>query len=514
MGVDDHPGRRRRALLSVTDKSHLDTVATLLCSYDYDLFASGGTAAYLRDTGFDCTEISDLTGFPEVFGGRVKTLHPKVFAGILGARETDFEDVAGLGIAPFDVVIVNLYDFASAVEQGASEDEIVEKIDIGGPSLLRAAAKNFKRVCVLSDPAHYDEFVYECRRNDGLPGLDFRRRMAADTFALVTDYDNMIADWFDRDADPAYKLLQLRYGENPHQSAEIVVPAGDDAHPLSGMGLRIWNGKQLSYNNLIDVIAAVKMILDLDERSCAAIKHTNPCGVGRGDDDTAALEAALICDPESAFGGIFAFGGRVDAEAAEILRRRFCEVVLAPEFSAEALETLRRKKNLRVLTYDAEAFREMTTGQSRSFGSVTMQQDEDEGFPELETWKHVAGPAPDAETDAALRFNWKVCKHVKSNAIVLGNATATLGIGAGQMSRVDSAKIAVRKAGDQSLDLAGSVCASDAFFPFADSIETLYAAGVRAVIAPGGSIRDDEVIAAAETLGLTLIHTERRHFRH
>lgn len=514
MGFDTELNRNRRALLSVTDKTDLDNVATLLSSYDYELFASGGTFAYLQQNGIEAREISELTQFPEIFGGRVKTLHPMVFGGILGAQETDFDEVKSLGLAPFDVVIVNLYDFAEALESGADEAGMVEKIDIGGPSLLRAAAKNFQRVCVLSDPLHYEEFTFECRANDGFPSLDFRRRMAADTFGLVTEYDEMISNWFHRDAPADYKLLELRYGENPHQSAEIVVPGGDDDEPLSGMGLRIWNGKQLSYNNLIDVIAGVKLITDLGGCSCAAIKHTNPCGVGQGASDLEALSAALLCDPESAFGGIFAFSGPVGPHAAEILAQRFCEVVLAPEYTSQALQVLRGKKNLRVLTYDADLFLQVTKGQSKSFGNVTLQQDEDEGFPELDDWKHVAGPAPDARTREGLIFKWKVCKHVKSNAIVLGNATATLGIGAGQMSRVDSTRIAVRKAGDQNLDLQGAICASDAFFPFADSIERLHEAGIKAVIAPGGSIRDEEVIAAAEKLGITLIHTGRRHFRH
>jgi phosphoribosylaminoimidazolecarboxamide formyltransferase / IMP cyclohydrolase len=514
MGIDSRLERNRRALLSVTDKTDLDTVATVLNSFDYELFASGGTYQYLLDHGFEANEVSGLTKFPEIFGGRVKTLHPAVFGGILGAEEADFADVKKLGIEPFDVVVVNLYDFADALASGADEAAMVEKIDIGGPSLLRAAAKNFKRVCVLSDPESYEEFVFECRANEGLPSLDFRQRMAAQTFGLVAEYDNLIAEWFHRDAEAEYKLLELRYGENPHQSAEIVVPSGEDEEPLSGMGLRIWNGKQLSYNNLVDAIAALKLIIDLGGTSCVAMKHTNPCGVGQGPSDIEALESALICDPESAFGGIFAFSCAVDAGAAEILRKRFCEVVLAPEFTAEALELLRKKKNLRVLTYDGELFSQATRGQSKSFGNVTLQQDEDDGFPELDEWQHVAGPAPDARTTEGLIFNWKICKHVKSNAIVLGNDTATLGIGAGQMSRVDSTRIAVRKAGDQKLDLKGSICASDAFFPFADSIERLNEAGIAAIIAPGGSIRDEEVIAAADKLGITLVHVNRRHFRH
>lgn len=506
--------RRRRALISVTDKSGLDDVAAVLQSYDYQLLASGGSAAYLRDHGYEVVEVGDVTGFPEVFGGRVKTLHPLVFGGILGAREEDFAEVAELGLEPIDVVICNLYDFAGAVEQGGDEAAVIEKIDIGGPSLLRAAAKNHARVCVLADPSFYEEFVFECRANDGLPGAEFRARMAAAVFALVTDYDAQIAEWFYRD-EVRDVAVSLRYGENPHQSAEMILPAGDDPdNPLSGMGLRQFNGKELSYNNLVDVIAALKLTLDLEGECCVAMKHTNPCGVGRGDSPAEALERALRCDPDSAFGGIFSFTGKLDLAAAEVLASRFCEVILAPEYAADALARLQKKKNLRVLTYDREVFAGAAEGAEKGFGAITLRQQEDAGFPEIAEWKHVAGPEPDEAVADALGFLWRVCKHVKSNAVVLGDRTATFGVGAGQMSRVDSTRIAVRKAGDQGIDLAGCACASDAFFPFADSIEQLHAAGVAAVIAPGGSIRDEEVIAAAERLGVTLIHTNRRHFRH
>ena len=510
--------RPRRALLSVTDKTRLEDVATLLHSYDYELVASGGTAKYLAEHGFPVTEVSETTGFPEIFGGRVKTLHPKIFGGILGADEADFPAVAGLGVAPFDVVVVNLYDFEQTVESGADDAAVIEKIDIGGPSLLRAAAKNHRRVCVLSDPESYEEFAHECRAGDGFPGAEFRRRMAAEAFARTADYDTAIADWFDdgdeETSEDDEQVVTLRYGENPHQKAEVLLAAVEEEHPFAAIGLRQWNGKELSYNNLVDVIAAVKLVDDLGGVCCAAVKHTNPCGVGTADTPVAALERALRCDPESAFGGVFAFTTTVDADVVEILRKRFCEVVIAPEYTVEAMSVLQKKQNLRVLSVDLATFRESTQGQGRAFGELELYQEEDAGFPELDTWRHVAGPSPDAATLAALRLHWKVCKHVKSNAIVLGDAESTLGIGAGQMSRVDSTRIAVRKAGDQSLDLQGCVCASDAFFPFADSIERLHEVGVRAVVAPGGSIRDEEVIEAANRLGVTLYHTDRRHFRH
>ncbi len=532
--------RRRRALLSVTDKSRLGELARALDGRGYELVASGGTAIALRDEGLAVRDVSELTGFPEIFGGRIKTLHPLVFGGILGPDEAALTQAAGLGVLPFDVVVVNLYDFGAAVDAGADEAAAIEKIDIGGPSLLRAAAKNHARVCVLPDPAFYDDFLEAIAGDTGFPDLEFRRNMAAATFAVTADYDAAIADWFvgghaccddpDHDHDHEHEQIlgiELRYGENPHQKAELMLPGDDTDDPLAGMGLQQLSGKELSFNNLMDVVAAVKLVDDLDvvdpevvdpeggdRVACAAIKHTNPCGVGLGTTAAQALARALLCDPDAAFGGVFVFTGEVDAGAAAELHARFCEVIVAPSFSDDALELLGRKKNLRLLSLDRDAFRAATWGQVRIFGDVQLHQDEDEGFPELETWRHVAGPAPDARTADALRLLWRICKHVKSNAVLLGDAAGTLGVGAGQMSRVDSVRLAVRKAADRSLDLTGCACASDAFFPFPDGIEQLHAAGVRAVVAPAGSIRDADVIATAERLGVTLMHTDRRHFRH
>jgi len=514
MASDPRLKRPRRALFSVTDKRGLVELAGDLQGFGYEFVASGGTAAHLRDAGYHVTDVSEVTGFPEIFGGRVKTLHPRVFGGILGATEEDFADVEELGVGPIDVVVCNLYDFASTVADGADHAAVIEKIDIGGPSLLRAAAKNHDRVCVLGDPDDYAPFAEACRAGGGFPDAAFRRRMAAETFARVTDYDIQITEYFAGEPEDGHLGVELRYGENPHQEAELFLPGDDAETPLAGLGLRQLNGKALSYNNLLDTIAAAKLIGDLEGVTCAAVKHTNPCGVGTAKTPAAALERALLCDPESAFGGIFAFTVEVDEAAVAILRKRFCEVVLAPGFDPAALAILQKKKNLRVLTCEPDVFARATRGQGRAFGQVQLHQEEDEGFPELADWTHVAGPAPDARMRDALVLNWRVCKHVKSNAIVLGDHEGTLGIGAGQMSRVDSTRIAIRKAGDQELDLRGCVCASDAFFPFADSIERLHEAGVAGVIAPGGSIRDEEVGAAAERLGVTLIHTNRRHFRH
>ncbi|MEZ4388730.1 MAG: bifunctional phosphoribosylaminoimidazolecarboxamide formyltransferase/IMP cyclohydrolase [Candidatus Krumholzibacteriia bacterium] len=498
----------RRALLSVSDKSHLDHVASILESYEFELVASGGTARYLREHGFACTDVSAVTGFPEVFGGRVKTLHPLIHGGILGPDVEAFAapEIASLGLMPIDVVVVNLYPFEQTLAAGGDDEALIESIDIGGPAMLRAAAKNFRRVTLLSSPDQYDEFLHECRAGDGVPSLAFRRRCAQAGFARMAAYNQAIADWLaGRDAAAA----ALRYGENPHQTATLSIAGGD----LASVGLAQLGGKELSYNNLVDLIAALKLVLDADGSACAVIKHTNPCGYGLGA-PAVALERALICDPVSAFGGIFAFNREVDADVAETLAGRFLEAVVAPFYTDEARRRLTRKKNLRVMTCDLMRFAAATRGRSRSWGRITLEQSEDEGFPELAVWRLAAGPEPSAEAAADLALAWTVCKHGKSNAIVLARGGATLGCGFGQMSRVDSVKLAVSKAADQGLDLTGCVAASDGFFPFPDGVEALAAAGVTAVVAPGGSIRDDEGAARAAELGLTLLLTDRRHFNH
>jgi len=498
----------RRALLSVSDKSHLDHVASLLASYDYELLASGGTAKYLRDHGFECTDVSAVTGFPEVFGGRVKTIHPLIHGGILGAEREDFvtDESQDLGLLPIDVVVVNLYPFEQTLAGGGTEAELIEKIDIGGPAMLRAAAKNHGRVTLLSSPDQYDEFLHECRRFDGTPSDDFRRRCALAGFRRMAEYNRAIADWLGGNT-PAGQTL--RYGENPHQTATLSVDGGG----LADVGLVQLGGKDLSYNNLVDLIAAVKLVQDVDQSACAVIKHTNPCGFGMGE-AFQALERALICDPVSAFGGIFAFNREVDLATAEALAGRFLEVVVAPSYSDDARRRLGKKKNLRVMTCDLDAFTDATRGRARTWGRVMLQQSEDDGFPELASWRVAAGDEPADDVARDLKLAWAVCKHGKSNAIVLARDGATLGCGFGQMSRVDSVKLAVSKAGDQGLDLEHCVAASDGFFPFPDGIEALAAAGVTAVVAPGGSIRDDEVAARAGELGITLILTDRRHFNH
>ena len=452
--------------------------------------------------------VSDLTGYPSIFGGRVKTLHPAVHGGILGPTRESFAETAELGIHPIDVVVVNLYRFEDAIARGAGVDETVEQIDIGGPALLRAAAKNFGRVTVVADPSRYAEFLAELDNNDGDTSLPFRRRMAALAFRRCEQYNEAIAGWLEGVTGERAGIT-LRYGENPHQAAMLEVP-GDD---LASVGLVQHGGKELSYNNIVDLVAAVKLVADFAEPCCGVIKHTNPCGFGLGA-GAVGLERALQCDPVSAFGGVFAFNGTIDEATAEILAARFLEIIVAPSFAPAALERLAKKKNVRVLTVDLARFAATTGGRRRSWGSLHLWQEEDAGFPELSDWDVVAGDDPDPATRTALEMAWKVCKHGKSNAIVITGDDATLGMGFGQMSRVDSVELAIMKAGNQGLDLAGSVAASDGFFPFPDGVQKLAEAGVRAVVAPGGSIRDDEVAAAAKELGITLILTGRRHFNH
>lgn len=505
--------RKRRALLSCTDKTGLPELAADLVRHDHELVASGGTARLLRDRGFAVTAVSELTGFPEIFGGRVKTLHPAVHGGILGPNDDDFAAVADLGIAPIDVVCVNLYRFEEAVRQGDNDEAIIEEIDIGGPALLRAAAKNFARVAVLCDPAQYDAFRRELAIGAGTVSAPLRRRLAAEAFSRVAAYDAAIAAWFAGTAN-APASLPLRYGENPHQRARLALPAAPAAQPLAACGLNLLGGKELSYNNLVDLIAALKLSADLPAAACAIIKHTNPCGCGLGRTPAAALARALLSDPDAAFGGVYAFGAEVDHEAATELNARFLEIVAAPSYTEDALARLLRKKNVRVLTWDAQVFLAATRGSSRGFGGLVLHQDEDEGFPELAAWQLAAGTEPSGALRDALALAWRVCKHVKSNAIVIGNAEGVLGVGAGQMSRVDSVRLAIRKASERGLNLRGAVAASDGFFPFPDGVELLADAGLQAVIAPAGSIRDAEVAAAAQARGMTLLRTDRRHFRH
>jgi len=503
----------QRALLSVTDKSGLVELAGALAARGVELIASGGTRRALAAAGIATRELAEYTGSPECLEGRLKTLHPKVFGGILADPARHAADLAALDLPLVDLVVVNLYRFRETAASAADEEAIVEAIDIGGPSLLRAAAKNFARVAVLCAPAQYAEFLAALEAGEGAVDLPLRRRLAAAAFAHTRDYDTEIAAWFaggEQAGAPGLDapLAQLRYGENPHQRGALhawLAPAP----PFTQLA-----GGELSYNNLLDLGAALDLIADLgSEAAAAVIKHGNPCGIGFGATAAAALDAAWRSDPVSAYGSVVALSAPADAAVARFLAKKFVELLVAPGYSAEAREALSAKSKLRLLALpDPAAWR--APRRLRSIGPLLLVQDEDAEFVPAAEWRQVAGPAPDAETLRELERAWRAVKHVKSNAIVVWQGEHLIGAGAGQMSRLDSCRLAVAKARELGHDLSGAVAASDAFFPFADGLELLAEAGIRAVVEPGGSVRDAEVIARAEALGVSLLFTGRRHFRH
>jgi len=508
------------ALISVSDKQGIDVLGPELEALGWRLISTGGTARALGEAGCDVIAVEDHTGFPEMLDGRVKTLHPKVFAGILAAPNEDHEtQLDEHGIPAIDLVVVNLYPFRETVARdGVELAEAVEQIDIGGPSLLRAAAKNHARVTVVVDPADYPLVLDEL--GQGGVSAATRRELAVKTYRHTATYDAAIAAALpdlmgdggpSASAAVAVELLAsaehgLRYGENPHQRGMVV--RRDDAGGLAGA--RQHQGKEMSYNNLGDSTGAWRLVWDLPSAGVAIIKHANPCGVGLADDMTEAFRIARATDPLSAFGGVIAANRKVDAAFAEAVTEQFAEVVIAPGYDAAALEIFAKKKNLRVLEADPAA---PTGTVVRDIDGGFILQDRDTGW-DGEARDVASERGPSDDESAALELAWRVVKHVGSNAIVVGAADRILGIGAGQMSRVDAAKIAVAKAAEHGHDLTGSVAASDAFFPFPDGVEALHDAGVRAVIQPGGSIRDKDVVAACDRLGVAMVMTGRRHFRH
>jgi phosphoribosylaminoimidazolecarboxamide formyltransferase / IMP cyclohydrolase len=504
----------RRALVSCFDKTGVAELAGALHDLGVELVSTGSTAATLRDAGVPVTSVADLTGFPECLDGRVKTLHPRVHAGILADRNdpAHVSELAELEIEAIDLVVVNLYPFRETVASGASDADIVEMIDIGGPTMVRAAAKNHGSVGVLVDPDDYARVLDELRDEGGLSFL-LRRELASKAFQHTASYDAAVASWFQGDETLPDQLsialpraASLRYGENPHQAAAFYANPG-------GGGLAAaeqLHGKELSYNNLLDTDAAWGMAVDLDEPCVAIIKHTNPAGYAVADDLETAYTRALAGDPVSAFGGIVAANRAIDVATARRIAEVFTEVVIAPGFDHDALEVLRAKKNLRILRLP-DAKRPRQGWQVRSIAGGLLVQDLDVGDEPFDDWQVVSEAQPDDAMLADLRFAWVAGKHTKSNAIVLAKDRQLVGVGAGQMSRVDSVRLAVERSGDRH---AGSVLASDAFFPFRDGPDAAAAAGVRALVQPGGSVRDDEVIAAADEHGLVMIFTGRRHFRH
>jgi phosphoribosylaminoimidazolecarboxamide formyltransferase/IMP cyclohydrolase len=505
-----------RALLSVSDKTGLLSFARALAERGWTLLSTGGTARALREGGLAVTEVSEVTGHPEMMEGRVKTLHPAVHAGLLGRRAhpDDMAQMAAQGYEPIDLVAVNLYPFRETVARpGVTVDDAIENIDIGGPSMLRSAAKNHASVWVVVDPADYDGVLAGL---DTPGGDELRRRLAVKVFAHTSAYDAAIAGYLGGDGALTLqleKVQDLRYGENPDQRAAFYRDAGAAAG-LAAM--RQHGGKELSFNNLIDVDAALLAVSAWAGEplaACAIIKHTTPCGIAVGADAAEAYRRALSTDPTSAFGSVIAFNGEVTEQAAVLLRPNFVEVIVAPSFSEPALRLLSEKKNLRLLTTPATGGGAGERDFKRVRGGFVAQDRLDMRFPE-DGWRVATRRAPTPEKMDDLRFAWRAVATVKSNAILLARGGMALGIGAGQMSRVDSSRIAVMKARDNGFDLTGAALASDAFFPFRDGVDAAAEAGVRAIIQPGGSVRDDEVIAAADEHGIAMVFTGRRLFRH
>jgi len=514
----------RRAILSVTDKTGLVEFARKLSAMDVELISTGGTAKLLRDSGVTVKDISELTGFPEMLDGRVKTLHPKVHGGILHRRENfaHRSAVAEHGIQPIDMVVVNLYAFEkTAAKANVEFEELIENIDIGGPSMIRSAAKNFQDVAVVTSPADYEAIAEEMSRSAGQLSAGTKWRLAQKAFATTAAYDSAIASTLERvSANGRYsfhpeeafpktlrlsfnKTMDLRYGENPHQKAAMYSDA-------SGTGVangRQLQGKELSYNNIVDLQAAWDLAQEFEEPVCAIIKHTNPCGTATGPTLLEAYRKALECDPVSAFGGVIGVNRVIDGPAAEEMAKLFLEVIASPGFDDAAKAKFAAKKNLRLVEIKASP---QTWVLKNVSGGILVQDADMRPLSEGDL-KVVTRRAPTPEEKRALLFAWKVCKHVKSNAIVYARDGQTVGVGAGQMSRVDSCRIGAMKA---VLPLKGTVAASDAFFPFPDGVEEIAKAGATAIIQPGGSMRDEEVIAAADRLGLAMIFTGVRHFRH
>ena len=513
--------RMKRALLSVFDKTGIVEFARGLHAAGVEILSTGGTARTLAAAGIPVREVADLTGFPEMLDGRVKTLHPKIHGGLLAVRDNPdhLRQAREHGIEMIDMVVINFYPFEETVKTRGEMAEVVEMIDIGGPAMVRSASKNFRDVAVVVDPRDYETVLTEIRET-GSVQISTRARLAARAFAHTSSYDALIADYLSRRCDGGAgslpdiltlafrKVLDLRYGENPHQAAALYADPLESI-PSACCAQKV-QGKELSFNNILDLDAAWGIVCDFDEPACAIIKHTNPAGAALGIDAADAFRCALAADPVSAFGGIVAFNREVGPDAARELTALFIEAVIAPEFTAEALEILKSKKNLRVMR--AGAATRIATGRDykRVVGGLLVQE-RDRLSAEDVAFKVVTRRAPTAAESRALTFAWTIARHVKSNAIVYARGTTTAGVGAGQMSRVDAVRFGAAKAVSP---LAGCVLASDAFFPFRDGLDEAARHGVTAIVQPGGSVKDAEVIAAADEHGIAMVFTGRRHFRH
>lgn len=509
----------KRAIISVWNKEKIVPLAQKLREKEVEIFSTGGTYKKLQDAGLAVTKISEVTQYPEILDGRVKTLHPVVFGGLLAdpEKKSHKEDLAKIGTDFFQLVVVNLYPFAQAYNDPASsDDDIIEMIDIGGPSMLRAAAKNYKGTLVISDPAQYDEFVEKLENN--IIDMNYRKKMAAEVFKKTAEYDRQIVQYFtgnneeDIIAEGIYKKVHtLRYGENPDQEAGLYAPVSDiDWRPFIQLG-----GKELSYNNYQDCLAAYDIISDmqLNEPGCALIKHMNPCGFGIGQDLKAAYLRAVKTDPKSYYGGIVSLNRKVTRELAEELVKSFLECIIAPGYDEDAIEVLKTKKNLRLLIPNKEQI--ATDVQVQKYGRGKLVQDKQKISPsEEKEWEIVTENKNSDKYLKALRIGWRLIKNVKSNAIVLADETGAVGVGAGQMSRVDALKIAIRKAEEAGLQIKDTILASDAFFPFRDSVDLASEYGVAGVIQPGGSIRDEEVVEACNEHDIFMIFTGKRVFKH
>lgn len=499
----------RRALISVSDKTGLLELGQALAAAGVEIISTGSTAKTLRDAGIEAIDVSAVTGFPESLDGRVKTLHPKIHGGILAdlRKDSHVEALVELGITAIELVVVNLYPFVQTVASGAQGEDVIEQIDIGGPAMVRAAAKNHANVAIVVDPGAYPALLESL--SQGGTTLEQRKSFATEAFWHTAQYDAAVAGWFGQGelaSTHGRKVGDLRYGENSHQLASVFEST------LGAPGLvsaTVIQGKEMSYNNYVDADAALRAAYDHGAPTIAIIKHQNPCGIASDESLARAHELAHACDPVSAFGGVIAANRSIDAETARSIVEIFTEVVIAPDFSPEALEVFSAKANLRIVRLP-EGFTPETQ-EMRQISGGFLIQDSDRHFASASQWTLVAGPAPSQETLASLEFAWRAVRAVKSNAILLASGSASVGIGMGQVNRVDSAQLAVTRAGQRA---SGSVAASDAFFPFADGLEILLEAGVCAVVQPGGSVRDDEVTAAAERAGVTMFHTGERHFFH
>lgn len=513
----------QRALLSVSDKTGLVDLAKALADQGVELLSTGGTAKTLREAGLTVIDVSSVTGFPEIMDGRVKTLHPKIHGGILARRDvaSHVDAMQEHNIGGIDLVVLNLYPFEETVAKGASYEDTVEQIDIGGPAMLRASAKNHAHVTIVTDPADYDHLLEEMAANGGETSLEFRKQLALKAFARTAAYDAAISAWLGNTQGEVFprqfvrasgRESVLRYGENPHQRAGLYL---DHAEAGTLAAAEQLQGKELSYNNLNDTDAAWALACDFEEPCVAIIKHANPCGVAIGTSVEAAFEKALACDPVSAYGGIIALNRPLTKAFVEAMGKLFVEVIIAPSADKDAVAILsEKKKNLRLLVTGGKLMPNRAEYRVTNISGGLLVQDADRKRLSKDELKTVSSAQPDAAQLTDLLFAFRVCKHVKSNAIVIARDGATVGIGAGQMSRVDSVRIACWKAEEAGLSTKGAVLASDAFFPFDDNVHRAAEAGIAALVQPGGSIRDDEVIAAADQHKMVMVTTGVRHFRH